>query len=288
MAFRVLKDDKTLSLHEDQQKEIKENLKRLEGDLSEAIRRLYRQLYLPSRDGWKELDLGIPTYGETRSIDQEIYDKLRLEGEILEKIAPLVIKERYLKERDYVLTEQLFQSGLRTPGEPRPTSSNIWELGIAEGVNHGLFGVGELEDDKPLYRYFHEEPSISFMGNEILITAEICEAQRAEKEGKVIYPPGRDKPPGGIGDGGEEPYLKPSGEGGDTPQRPHAGEMTTLQLSFDLPKGKVASLLGVLNFLQSRYNRMEMSLKVDDGSISEQEYEDKIREAFRQMGVDIE
>jgi hypothetical protein len=30
-----------------------------------------------------------------------------------------------------------------------------------------------------------------------------------------------------------------------------------------------------------------MSLQVDGGQLSEQEYEDKIKEAFRQMGIDI-
>ena len=43
---------------------------------------------IPDREDVKEIDLGIPTYGEIKAIDQEIYSKLRSEGEILEKIAP--------------------------------------------------------------------------------------------------------------------------------------------------------------------------------------------------------
>ena len=53
-------------------------------------------------------------------------------------------------------------------------------------------------------------------------------------------------------------------------------------------KAKVASLMGVMNFLQSRFNNMEITLDVVEGQISEQEYEDKIKEAFRQMGVTVE
>ena len=46
--------------------------------------------------------------------------------------------------------------------------------------------------------------------------------------------------------------------------------------------------MGVINFLQSKTNNMELNLFVADGSIKQQDYEDKIKEAFRQMGVDID
>ena len=45
--------------------------------------------------------------------------------------------------------------------------------------------------------------------------------------------------------------------------------------------------MGIMNLLQSRFNRMEVTLSVEDGQLSEQDYEDKIKEAFRQMGVEI-
>jgi len=32
---------------------------------------------------------------------------------------------------------------------------------------------------------------------------------------------------------------------------------------------------------------MEVALSVEDGQLSEQDYEDKIKEAFRQMGVEV-
>jgi len=122
LAYQTLAEDATLSLTADQQKEIKAGLKKTHGDLAEGVRRAYRQLFIPTRDGLKEFDLGIPTYGEARTLDEEVYQKLRLDGEILESIAPLVIRELYLREQQYVLTEQLAQAGLRTPGEARVVS----------------------------------------------------------------------------------------------------------------------------------------------------------------------
>src|SRR6266568_9108070 len=121
LAYQMLRGDISLTLASEQRKEIEVNFKRIEVDLGEAVRRVYRRLFIPSRDGVKEQDLGIPTYGEAKALNDEVYDKLRLDGEILENIAPIVIKERYLSDRDWVYTEQLYQSGLRTPGETRAT-----------------------------------------------------------------------------------------------------------------------------------------------------------------------
>jgi len=113
LAFQNLSNDPTLKLTAEQHKEIKDGLKRLDGDLSEGVRRLYRQLYLPARTGWKEIDLGLPTVGDNKSLDQEVYDRLRMDSEILEKVAPLVIKEKYLKDREWVSTSQLYQASTR-------------------------------------------------------------------------------------------------------------------------------------------------------------------------------
>jgi hypothetical protein len=45
--------------------------------------------------------------------------------------------------------------------------------------------------------------------------------------------------------------------------------------------------MGVMNLLQSKFDNLEIELTANEGEISEQDYEDKIKEAFRQLGVDI-
>jgi hypothetical protein len=82
---------------------------------------------VPDKDGLKSNDLGIPTYGEEKGLSQEVYEKLRSDGEILEKIAPLVLREKYLTGREYVSTEQLYHSSLKTPGETRTINRAIRE-----------------------------------------------------------------------------------------------------------------------------------------------------------------
>jgi len=298
LAYQMLRGDTSLALASEQRKEIEGNFKRIEADLGEAVRRVYRRLFIPSRDGVKEQDLGIPTYGEAKALNDEVYDKLRLDGEILENIAPIVIKERYLSDRDWVYSEQLYQSGLRTPGETRATGRNVWEVGIAEGVRKGLFGLGELEGDLPLYRYFNDMPSVSLTGHEIIIRAAICQAQIAEQSAQLSYQIGELQGTGrlvGETSGNGSPHQILHGDVSSPPiaQIGKAGSQlnrtvrTSLRLRFFVPKGRVSNLMGIMNLLQRLFNRMEVTLSVEDGQLSEQDYEDKIKEAFRQMGVEI-
>lgn len=298
LAYQMLRGDTSLSLTGEQRREIEASFKRVEVDLSETVRRVYRRLFIPNRDGVKDQDLGIPTYGEAKALNDEVYDKLRLDGEILESIAPIVIKERYLSDRDWVYTEQLYQAGLRTPGETRAISRSIWEEGISEGVRKGLFGLGELEGELPRYRYFNDVPSVSLTGHEIIIKAAICQAQVAEQSAQYTYQVGEPQEAGklvGETSGMVSPHQLIMG-GVSSPAFSQAGKpglqlnrsgRTSLRLRFIVPKGRVSSLMGIMNLLQIRFNRMEVTLSVEDGQLSEQDYEDKIKEAFRQMGVEV-
>lgn len=281
LACESLIADKTVKLSDNQRSEVNDSLKRAAKDLPTALRAAYRDLYLPMQGGWKHQDLGTPTYGALENMDEEIYRKLRAEGEILERVAPLVIKERYLQNQEYVRTEQLVQVGFRTPGEPRVVSNEAWIGGIEQGVTLGLFGLGVLEDDRPACRYFKEKPYVNLAGGEVLIRADLC------KEPEVTPPEGPTYGAGGTltGSAGEgAPGFGTPESGTGIPAAP--GLRDRLRLRFSVPKGKVSRVLGVMNFLQSKFNRMEVVLYTEDGSLSEQEYENNIKEAFRQIGVE--
>lgn len=280
LAYQTLRSDATLTLSGEQREEVKERLKKAEQDLSDAVRRVYRRLYIPSRNGLKVEDLGIATYGESRPLDDEVYDKLRTLGEILEMISPLVIRERYLQGRDYVSTEQLYQAGLRTPGESRAITQEVWVRGIADGVRKGMFGLGDVREDKPQVRDFKTEATATLVSGEVLIREEVCVYQTATPPTMVTPPtPGPGPQPGDGGSGTDSvPPITP----------PVVKGHTSLTLKLSVPKGKVSSLMGVMNLLQSRFQRMVITLHVEEGQLSEQEYEDKVMETFRQMGVDVE
>ena len=67
-----------------------------------------------------------------------------------------------------------------------------------------------------------------------------------------------------------------------------SGGTQSLRLRFLVPKGRVSSLMGLLNYLQLEFDRMELSLRVEERAISERDYEEEVVESFRLMGVDAE
>ncbi len=288
IAYRTIEDDKTLVLTNEQAKEVRAERKKAEDGIGDMLRRYYRTLFIPTKEGLKEGDLGVPTYGDTKKLDEVIYDKLKSDGEILERIHPLAIKERYLKTNESVSTEQLHQSSAKTPGEARIIGRDAWESGIREGVAQGLFGLGELENGEPICRYFKENPpSITLVGNEVIIREDICIAQREAEEaneGKsngVTYPPGGTPAPD-IVEGGDDDESD-----GDSSQ-PELSGRKEIHLQFTVPRGKVAGLMGVMNLLQLNFDNLQIELRATDGEMSEQDYEDKIKEAFAQLGIDLD
>ncbi|NOQ32721.1 MAG: DUF499 domain-containing protein [Methanosarcinales archaeon] len=286
IAYRLISDDKTLNLSNEQNKEIKAELKKIEGGLNEALRRYYRLLAIPGKDEFKEQDLGIPTYGEAKKIDDLVYEKLRTAGEVLERIVPLVIKERYLKDAKFVLTEQLYQSSARTPGEVRITRREVWEDGISEGVREGLFGLGELEGEEPVCRFFGKSTSVALSGSEVIIREDICATQREMTDDRRSgYPTGTDKTDEGepcIGDSGTVLPIGP-----ELTVSEKESVRKKIHLKFTLPKGKVAGIMGVMNLLQSNFDRLEIELLAEGGEISESDYDNKIEEAFRQLEIKL-
>jgi len=280
VAYEYIERDKNLNLSEEQKKEVKQELKRVESGQKESVRRLYRMLSIPSKEGTKEIDLGIPTYGEEKGLDEEVYERLRSGGELLEKVAPLFLREKYLSRREYVNTEQLYQSSLKTPGETRVISKMLLEQGITEGVSIGLFGLGELENDKPICRYFKEQPSIAFSESEVIVSEALCHEQKKAEPAPVVtpYPP-------------TEPGTLP-----EIPEKEVEWEKPGVQaklrdrvdLRFQVPKGKVANIMGVMNLLQSKFESLEIELTASGGGITEQDYDDKIKETFRQLRIETD
>ena len=278
IAYGDIRGDKTLNLSAEQQKEVRTELKKATDELNDRLRRYYRTVFIPIKEGLKDGDLGLPTYGVSKKLDEVVYDKLRLDREILETVHPLVIKERYLKTDESVSTEQLYQSSAKTPGEARVIGQG-WESGIREGVEQGLFGLGELEDGKPVCRYFKERPaSIALSGSEVIIREGICIAQqvvKTEPPDPIPPPPKPVYPPGG---GDKEEIADP----------PTPDGRASVHLKFTIPRGKVAGLMGVMNLLQLNFDNLQVELLATEGQMSDQDYEDKIKEAFVQLGIDPE
>jgi hypothetical protein len=267
-------------LSEDQRDLIKSNLKKDVDALKDAIRRFYRLVYVPAKEGLKEVDLGIPTYGDKKGIDQDVYDKLRNEEEILERVASLVIKERYLRDKDFVKVQQIYDSMLKTPGESRAISSSVIEASIKNGVKQGLFGLGDVQanEDGLTCRYFKNDGTVAFTETEVLIKDTLCAipGQDGTSTTASTQVPGETR----VDEGSSE------AQGTDTD--PVTQVRRELTLRFKVPRGKISQIMGIMNYLQSKFQSLEMEIKAKDGMMSEDDYTNKISEALRQLGIDVE
>jgi hypothetical protein len=190
-------------------------------------------------------------------------------------------REYRLSSNGYASTQQIYQSALRTPGETRFIDRSVLEQGIFEGVRSGLFGLGELLNNMPLCRYFKESPTVAFSENEVIISEALCLEQRKKEEPALVTP--------GLSEAVPVTGKEETAEWGVTTSViPGIKGKSKICLRFQVPKGKVAQIMGVMNLLQSKFGSLEIEIVATDGQISEQDYEDKIKESFRQLGIDVD
>ncbi len=294
LAYQQIKTDKTIKLTEEHRREIEHGLKREEDDQYDKFRRYYRILCIPAKGSnttatvtaIKELDMGIATWGEKGGIVHEAYDKLRREGEILEKVAPIVLKERYLKDKEFVKIQQIYDSMMKTPGEVRYVNRNVIDSSIHDGIKQGLFGIGHITGngggkETPVCLYFKEEAASSAIdGNNAIISSSLCELQKAVGKPEDL----------GVGVGVVD---EGEGSGSGSANSLKEDENTKnirhqVDLAFDIPMGKVAQIMGVMNFLQQKFESLHVEIRARGGSITEDDYINKIKEALRQLGIRID
>jgi len=270
LAFEALQTDNSLKLSEEQKQEIKNSLRKEKENVQLKIREVYRVIYVPQKDKLGELDLGIPTYGFEINIPGEVFEKLKSEGIIIDTLAPLVLKERYLKRKKYVSAKNIYDNSLKTLGEDRILNKTALEESIREGVIQGIFGLGELKDGEVIPIYWKKQPSVGFGENEILIDPEICKQEFEIKTEEEV------------------PIEKEKAEI-EFNQTSKKEIISKLELpSIKIPKGKVSHILGLLNYLQLKFEDVEIKITANNGSIDKEDYEKKIKEALRQIGIYLE
>ena len=271
MAFEQIILDAYHNLTEDQKKEVKSSVKREEENGRSKIREVYRNVYVPMKNKVDEIDLGVPTYGYDTNLSDEVFEKLKSEGTIIARLVPLVLRERYLKGRKHVLTKQIYENSVKTLGEDRITNISILEDCIRDGVKQGLYGLGELKDGKEIPIYWKKEPSVGFGDNEILIDSLICEKELEIKQERLETV--------------QEEVITETVVDKSSKKRVISTIDTPM---IKIPKGKVSQILGLLNYLQTKFNKLEIKIVAEDGSVTEDEYDNKIKEALRQLGIKID
>lgn len=279
LALRAIDSNRTLNLTDNQKNEVKTKLKSQEQREYEELRKYYRKLFLPTRDGFKEFDMGMATFGESQ-LDKEIYNYLKNQGELLERIHPKVIKDRYLGEKDYVEIVRLYQALLGTPGELRLLSKEALAEGIREGVREGLFGFGYLEEGKPECRGYKKEVNIAFEENEIILNPNLCEEEKRAYEGEKM-----ERIPS-CGETVTLPLEAPVERKAEAPQRK---AYRRIHLKLAVPVWQISSVSKIANFLRSAFSTVDVQITIDahDGELGTFEYENTIHETLQQSNIEI-
>lgn len=279
LAWESISKDKTLTLTPVQKKEVDKNIKEMEKESKDALRRFYRLILVPSKD-IKEIDLGIPVFGDERAISTEVLERLKADGEIVEKLSPLLIIEKYLGSKDYLELKQLYKTLLSTPGEPRISRDKFIES-IKSGVKDGYFGFGFVRDGEIECTAIGEKPEITLQEYESIIRKELCDKDEVEETETV------------TGDKSKPTVV------GTTPQpqpapKPESHSILPaykgLTLSVKLPKGKFSEFYrGVLSTIEDSFENteVEITIKAKNGQITKSDYENRIKETLIQIDAEI-
>lgn len=273
VAWENIRDDPHISLKDEQKTELATELKKEDGNLARRLREYYSVLHVPEKDGFNTHQI-IPPLETDMKIDKIIYDSLLEKEEIDEKIGLIRLKTDYLKDNGHVETSNVLNSMLSTPGELRPTSKDVLEKTIVDGVLSGEFGLGVMENEKLRVRFFKKSPTVSFDPGELLIQASLCNEQESSNNG-FIGTTSTDS--NGLADQDEE---KP--EGGT--QQPTPMSQSYLEVTFDVPEGQVNQISNMLLNIARHYSKLQLHIKASDGKMSKHDI-DMIKETLSQIGA---
>jgi hypothetical protein len=285
LAWEEIEKDKNLELTPDQKEKVKNNIKTLNENIIEKIKSAYRIIYLPNKDEPERIDLGAPTYIGKKEYTDEIYTRLKEEGKILEKLSSHLLKDKYLKTKDYVQTKNILDSFYKIPGEIRIKNKDVLVRAIKEGVKLGEFGLGYVEEGKIECKYYKTVAEPYFEETEVLIKKELCEEEKEESITEPVY--GEPETPGKVGEIIKEPSSPPETITDLTFSIP---KYRQLSLKLSIPSGKFSDVVKTVNFIKQKFSNVEIKIEISakNGEILKTEYEDKIKEAFFQLGIKIE
>ena len=133
----------------------------------------------------------------------------------------------------------------------------------------GLFGFGYIEDNNPLCKYFKEGCEPLLTEKEIIVKKELCK--------EVPAPPSVLPSP---------PSLPSEKE----KEKEEKNKFTRIYLKISPPSGKLSDIARMINYIKSKFNNVRITMEIDaqDGEIDVTDYENKIEEALKQVGVEIE
>ncbi len=163
----------------------------------------------------------------------------------------------------------------KNPGERRPIHKNVIKRAIIDGVLHGEFGIGELENDIPVPKLFKKTTQASFEFGEILLQASLC-----EEEPKYLC----DKC--GCKTSSKEEldsHYESHAESEDKKiEESFDGSIKNLGFGFTVPEGQINHISQMLLKIASHYKDLKLNVEASDGKMTKHDL-DLIKETLRQI-----
>jgi hypothetical protein len=290
LAWQEIEKDRTLELSADQKERVKSKINEIENKINGLLRKVYCIIYLPQKDEPERIDLGVPTSGVKRGVVEEIYNRLKDEGKVVEKLSGHYLKDKYLREKAYVETKNILDSFYKIPGEIRIRNKEVLVNAIKEGVRQGFFGLGYLENGEPDCKYINTNVEPNFEEEEILINPELC----VEKEEEIRYIPKEEissQPTKlTLSEFGEKEIGKKEEMFERVPSQESRSKYKQLYLKLRSAPGKLSGIVKAINLLREKFENVNIRVEISakDGEMLKSEYEDKIKEAINQLGLEIE
>ncbi len=248
--------------------QIKERLKTLENVLELRVQECYREILVPEKEKLEVLELPYPYLHKKATFTEKIYEFLREYGYIVDMLPAIIIKERYLQQNEYLITPHLYETFLNVIGEFRLVNKDVLINALTQGVENGIFALGKIVNDVIHCDAWKTAPKITLKDHEIIISPELCKKLSAKSFQEEIE---------------KEKTRK-------TPIKERSDLSTTnkLELTFPLPKGHSTQIAAILRYLETKFEKITITIRAEDGEISKSEFEDKIKEALLQLGISVQ
>jgi hypothetical protein len=210
-----------------------------------------------------------------------------------------------------VETKNILESLFKTPGEIRVISDEVLKNCIKEGIKQGLFGVGDIENEKPICRHFKDEFSPEIVDGEILIKAELClpktEEEISDEEFQLYIKKIRQgQTMESLNKVTEEfssynlstsqrkiiegEIKKKSDELAGVTPPPHREKYQEINLKLNVPAGKLSDIVRMIPYLKTKFNQVKVKVEISaqEGEITISDYEDKVKETINQSNIIVE
>jgi len=179
LAWEDIRDEQgTLQLDDSQKRQLKDNLRKSERDLKEAVWRTYRHVALLGREKIEIIDLGLVHSSAASSMPDLIISKLKRDDLVVEFVTPNFLARNWSHAFKEWSTKAVRDAFFASPKFPRLSNPDSIKETIARGVSGGVLGyVGKVgEKYEPfLYKEGISAGDVEISEDMFVITAETAE-----------------------------------------------------------------------------------------------------------------